>query len=157
MIDITIYETGSGGDANLVGIDLEQTDSYFNMVYLAFFGGNVEASTTGNEVESEQRFDWWGNSILSENDKELQFNSETERTLNNVAINSEGRSLIEESAKADLNFMNNFANIEVLVTLENANKVSIYVNLTELSNQENKNFQFIWDASTSELIESIIL
>ena len=55
------------------------------------------------------------------------------------------------------NFMNNFANIEVLVTLENANKVSIYVNLTELSNQENKNFQFIWDASKNELIESIIL
>ena len=157
MIDITIYETGSGGDANLLGSDLEQTDSFFNMVYLAFFGGNVEASTTGNEVESEQRFDWWGNSILLENDKELQFNSETERTLNNVAINSEGRSLIEESAKADLNFMNNFANIEVLVKLENANKVSIYVNLTELSNQENKNFQFIWDASKSELIESIIL
>ena len=157
MIDLTIYESGNGGELQLLKNDLAQTDSFFNMVYLALFGGNVEASTTGNEIETELRLDWWGNALLFADNAELQFNSDTERTLNNITINSEGRNTIESAVKKDLLFLSNFAACDVIVSLETVDRVSIYVTLQEPDNIEEKNYQFIWDASKSELIESIIL
>ncbi len=79
MDDISIYETGSGGDLELLGNDIASTSGLFNMVYMAWFGGNPEASTTGNELESELRDDWFGNALLFENEKEVQFNSILEK------------------------------------------------------------------------------
>jgi len=81
MTDLMVFESGVGGDVRLLGNDIEMTDSIFNMVYLALFGGNPAASTTGSEIESEQRSDFWGNGLLLPNDTELQFNSTTENTF----------------------------------------------------------------------------
>ena len=64
MSDLVIYETGDGGDVVLKGNDFELTESLFNMPYLAWFGGNPGFSTTGNELENEQRFDYWANSLF---------------------------------------------------------------------------------------------
>ena len=71
MNDLVIWETGNGGDAQLLGNDLATTDGLTNMPYLGWFGGNPGFITTGNELENEQRFDWWGNSLLLNNDKLL--------------------------------------------------------------------------------------
>jgi len=152
MDDISIYETGSGGDLELLGNDIASTSGLFNMVYMAWFGGNPEASTTGNELESELRDDWFGNALLFENEKEVQFNSILEKTLNQTALDSSGRITIEEAAKKDLEFMKDIADVTVSVSILSDDKVSIVAQLKEPENIEVKEYQLIWDNLKNEVI-----
>lgn len=156
-LDVLIFENGDGGDVNLLGNDIEMTDSIFDMVYMAMFGGNPEAVTTGNEIASEQRNDFWGNALLLPNDPEKQFNSITEKTLNEVALDSSGRVKIEDAIKIDLNFMFILAQIEVDVSIVSDNRTQMDITLQEPGNLTNKSFQFIWDGTRNELIEQRIL
>jgi hypothetical protein len=152
MDDIVIYETGSGGDLQLSGNDIESTSGLFNMVYMAWFGGNTEASTTGNELDSELRDDWFGNALLFDNEKNVQFNSILEKTLNETALDSSGRITIEEAAKEDLQFMKDIADVSVSVSILSDDKVSILVDLKEPDNLQVKEFQLIWDSLKNEVI-----
>jgi len=157
MSDLLIYATGSGGDANQLSNDFELTDGLFNMVYLALFGGNPSHPTTGLEVESEKRYDWWGNSVFFPNSPEEQFNSYTENILNTVSLTSESREIIKGFVLKDLAFLSNLAKIEVEVFLLNVDNVEIVVKVQELSNLQNKEFQFLWDGTKSEIIENRII
>lgn len=157
MADLAIHESGDGGNVNLLNNDFELTEGLFNMVYLAWFGGNPGFPTTGNEISSEQRFDWWGNSLFFPNDPDLQFNSTLEYVLSSTPLNSQGRILIENAAKTDLKFLSKFAEVEVEVSIVSDNKVSIFAKLQEPDNLQEKEFQFIWDSTKNELIESITL
>ena len=152
MRDLLIYETGDGGDLRVLNNDLALTTSLFNQVYLCLFGGNVEASTKGNELNNEKRFDWWGNSLL-----ELNFNSETERTINNVTLNASGRLKILQAVKNDLKPIDLVANYTVEVILENVNRFKILINLTEKLNKQEKIIQILWDISKDEVILSEII
>ena len=152
MRDLLIYETGDGGDLRVLNNDLALTTSLFNQVYLCLFGGNVEASTKGNELNNEKRFDWWGNSLL-----ELIFNSETERTINNVTLNASGRLKILQAVKNDLKPIDLVANYNVNVYLESSYRFKIVINLTEKLNKQEKIIQILWDISKDEVIlEEII-
>jgi hypothetical protein len=157
MDDLVVYESGNGGDLQLLGNDLATTDSFFNMPYLGWFGGNPGFVTTGNEIESEQRFDWWGNELLFPNQEEIQFNSFLEDILNNTAVDSSGRNTIRNFATRDLNFLGTFATVTVDVVILDDNKVSILAKMGEPDNLDVKTFQFIWDATKKELIEEKIL
>lgn len=152
MRDLLIYETGDGGDLKVLNNDLALTTSLYNQVYLCLFGGNVEASTKGNELNNEKRFDWWGNSLL-----ELNFNSETERTINNVTLNASGRLKILQAVKNDLKPIDLVANYTVEVILENVNRFKILINLTEKLNKQEKIIQILWDISKDEVILSEII
>jgi hypothetical protein len=153
MADLTIYETGSGGDFYLNGSDLSTTQAgLFEMVYMAWFGGNPEADTTGNEIPSEIREDWFGNALIFNNEKSIQFNSQLERALITTALSSAGRISIEEAAKADLEFMSEIANIDVSVSILSDDKISIFVSMTEPDNLQKKDFQLIWDGVKNEII-----
>jgi len=152
--DLLLYETGDGGDLQLLGNDLANTSGLFNMVYMALFGGNPQAVTTDNEIETEQRLDWIGNSVLFGNKEDIQFNSFTERALLENALNSDGRLKIEDAAKKDLNFLANFADIEVSVSVLSDNKAGIYVKLQEPDNLQEKEFEIIWDSLRGEAIEN---
>ena len=57
MKDLAIYETGNGGDLLINNNDLSSVEILIHQVYLCLFGGNVEASTRGNELKSEKRED----------------------------------------------------------------------------------------------------
>jgi len=157
MADLVIYETGNGGDVVLKGNDFDLTEGLTNMPYLGWFGGNPGASTIGNEIDTEQRLDWWGNSLIFNNNKNIQFNSLLEDALNNTALDSEGRIIIEEIAKQDLKFLNTFAEVEVDASILSDNRISINVKLTEPDNLQEKEFQFIWDETKKELIETLTL
>lgn len=152
MDDIALYETGSGGDLQLLGNDIASTSGLFNMVYMAWFGGNTEASTTGNELESELREDWFGNALLFDNEKEIQFNSVLEKTLNETALDSSGRITIEEAAKKDLEFMKDIADVTVSVSILSDDRVSITAKLKQPENIEEKEYQLIWDKLKDEVI-----
>ena len=158
MADLSLHETGQGGDANILpNNDLELTNGLFNMVYLGLFGGNPAHITSENFLEGEQRFDWWGNSLFFNNQPDQQFNSYTENLLNTIALDSQARQKIIEFIKKDLDFLLKLATIEVDVVLTNNDTIEMVINVQELSKKENVEFQFIWDSTKSELIENRII
>ena len=157
MNDLLIYETGSGGDSNLLSNDFELTGGVFNHVYFALFGGNPGFISTNNNVESEQNFDFWGNNLLLNNDPSIQFNSYTENILNTISLTSRSREIIKGFVIKDLQFLSNLADVSVEVFITDVDKVSIQIKLQEPNNQQEKEFQFVWDATKSELIEKRII
>jgi hypothetical protein len=148
MIDVLIYESGNGGELSLKDGDIETTDGLFNIPYLSHFGGNVEVSTKGNELEGEERIDWWGNIFLED---ESQMNSELERALNNNALTSAGRANIEAAAKKDLQVLSDIADVSTTVSITGNDKIYI-------SDKVDKTVvNLIWDSTKSELIEEITI
>lgn len=152
-MDLEIVETNNGGDLVKNPKDLSVINGFQNMPYLALFGGNKDASTPLTRVKNEQAFDWWANSLLFTNDTSVQMNSETERALDNVALNSFGRGLIEKAVKKDLEFMKPFANVSVTVSIIGIDRILIGIKIIRLDNLEQRAFVYIWDATNKELTE----
>lgn len=152
MKDLAIYETGNGGDLLINNNDLSSVEILIHQVYLCLFGGNVEASTRGNELKSEKRDDWWANSLIFKNNQTKQFNSETERVLNSVVLNSSGRIKIESAVKQDLKNFNEIVSLKIDVSIPSPERVDIYIALNEKKNKEQKILQFIWDNAKKEII-----
>lgn len=152
ITDILIYESGDGGEFQLVNGDLNTVQSITNCVYLALFGGNVEQSTSNDIEDNEQRFDWWGNVLISD----IQFNSEFERTLLEVSLNSSGIGKLENAAMNDLAFLKTYANVSVNISIDDIDKMSLVVSLQEPDNTERK-IKFIWDQLTNEIIEEMTI
>lgn len=150
-MDIELVESLNGGEMVARGRDVSVIRGLLNMPYLAMFGGNSEASTPQLRLPSEQDFSWWGNAL--ETDSGLQFNSETERALNEIPLTSAGRVLIEQAVKRDLRFMRDFAEVGVSVTIPATDKVVIAVRIIEPDNLQQRDFVYIWDATNSELTE----
>ncbi|MCK4521556.1 MAG: hypothetical protein KAU20_03200 [Nanoarchaeota archaeon] len=147
-----IIETGDGGDAVLNGNDLQVINGLQNMPYIAMFGGNIEASTVGEKLPNEQAYDWWGNNLLMLNDPSLQFNSDLERLLDNIVLNSSGRLEILSTVKKDLKFMLGFAELEVEVSIVTVDRILIYLKIQEPGNLQSNEYTYIWDSMSSELI-----
>lgn len=150
-MDLKVIELGDGGELVKTPKDLVVISGLGNMIYLALFGGNVEASTPTRRLPTEQAFDYWANSLFSPDDPERQFNSLTERTLNSVALTSSGRVRIEQAVLKDLEFMKAFATVSASVSIPETDKVIIEVQLQEPDNLEEQAFTFIWDATKNEL------
>ncbi len=150
MADLLIEENGDGGDLVLLGNDLVSIEGFQNMPYLGLFGGNV-ASETKEFNDGEQRLDWWANALLFQNDSSIQFNSNLERVLREVPLSSSGRLKIEQTAKEDLKFMDDFAEVTVSVSIIDINRVKIDIKIQEPANLEATNFIYIWDSTRLEL------
>lgn len=150
-MDLLLIEKGDGGDFVRTKHDFRGIDGFQNMVYLALFGGNIQASTPTQRLPSQQAFDWWGNNLLMPNDQGIQFNSETERVLMKTPLNSSGRLLIEDAVRNDLKFMKEFATVAVAVSIISDNRLVIGVQAQEPDNVEKRDFIFLWDATNKEL------
>lgn len=147
-----MIETNDGGDFVLIGANLQMIDGFQNMPYLGMFGGNVESSTK-EFLATEQRFDFWGNELLMLNNAAIQFNSETERVLNQVALTSAARLEIENAVKTDLEFFRSFSTITVSASIVATDRVEINIQIVELETQESTEFVYIWDSTQRELKE----
>ena len=150
--DIVLYETGSGGDFYLVNDDLLMGESLYQNIYLALFGGNIEANTKSAYLDNEQRFDYWGNSLIWNDQKTKQFNSDTERTLRNVALNSQGRVSILQSVNNDLAYLKGVVEFTADVLIKSISRVAIIITLKEKTNQQDKVLQLIFDNIKNEVI-----
>jgi phage gp46-like protein len=150
MADLKMIETGDGGDYVLRGSDLVLIEGFENMPYLALFGGNVESSTREFRP-TEQRFDWWGNTLLMLNNSAIQMNSETERILNNSALTSSTRLQIEQAIKTDLEFFKGFSTITISASITATDRVEINVQIIEPDTQDSTEFVYIWDSTEREL------
>jgi len=124
MTDIALYQTNDGGDILLRGSDMVTTSTVDNMIFMALFGGN----------------DFWGNTMIDEGNG-VTFNSLTEKTLNEVTLNSSGRIKIQEAVIKDLAFLKQeypTTTISVSVSIENANRVGININF------DGEDFYYQW-------------
>jgi phage gp46-like protein len=155
--DINLHESGNGGEMAIVSNDLLMGESLFQQVYLALFGGNVEANTLGNELIIQERYDWWGNPLFFSENQSKQFNSNTERTINNVALNSQGRLQIVNAINEDLSYLSDLLTYDINVQLFEVNKIRIIINFVPKSNQENRVLQLVYDNAKNEiLIEKMV-
>ena len=59
--------------------------------------------------------------------------------------------------KKDLEFLSNFGEVTAAVSILNVDEVTIDILVQEPGNLTKREFQFIWDATKSELISSIII
>ena len=150
--DINLFESGSGGEMRILNSDLLMAETIYQTIYLALYGGNVEQSTTSEETDLEENFDYWGNQLFYSNNPDKWFNSQTERTLSTVALNGEGRKLIEDAVNADLQFLNNVVNFEVEVNIAANNKAEIIIAISEFQNQSDRQLKMVWENSRNELI-----
>lgn len=155
--DLSLFESGSGGELIIKNNDLVLSELLFQVIYISLFGGNVEASTLGNETPNEERFDFWANSLLFADQPDKQFNSETERVLNNVVLNSSGRLKIQQAVENDLNFLTQIANFTVEIFILEINSLRIKINLTSLTNQNTTSISFIYNNASNEVITEIII
>lgn len=155
-MDLAIQETGDGGDVIFKGGDLVMTNGIFNMVYLALFGGNIEQTTSeANDPsgDKKQRFDWWGNSVVFQDQSERQMNSLFERSLVDTTLTSAGISRLEEIAKQDLAFLSDYAQVSVSISLEGHNRASIEVVLIEPESTAQSSLRLLWNGTKLEQIK----
>lgn len=155
--DMQLHETGSGGDLAILNNDLLMGESLYQQIYLALFGGNVEQSTKASYLESEDRFDYWGNTLIWNDVKTKQFNSETERTIRNTALNSAGRLSILQAVNSDLNYLKGVINFSVQVQVLGVSRIQITVTFAEKSNQQDKVLKMVYDNSKNEIIIDILI
>ncbi len=150
--DILLFENGDGGEMAIISNDLVLSEQLYQQVYLALFGGNIEANTKNDVLVSEQRFDWWGNALFFDETTNRQFNSNTERMLLNVALNSSGRLKIIQAVTDDLKYLSDLLDSNVDVQFFDTNKIRIIVVFKPKGNQEDKVLQFVYDNAKNELI-----
>ena len=157
MADLSMYDDGNGGAWANTANDLQLVTSLWNQPYLALFGGQYEQSTPLDEADlqnSIERFDWWGNSIMAPDDPSLQFNSQTERTLDTISLSNEGLLEAQKAVLFDLAYLRDIADVEATVTLDGINRVRIHIRMIEPTNLSERNFVFLWDGTRVEEIIS---
>lgn len=150
--DINLYESGNGGEMSIVSNDLLMSETLFQQVYLALFGGNIETVTRGDEVIGQERFDYWANTLFFQDNQVKQFNSETENFLINMSYTTSNRLKLIELVKSDLSYVSSLVNFSVDVKFESLNRLLIIINFTEKTNQEDRVLQLVYDNSKNEVI-----
>ena len=93
-----------------------------------------------------------GNDLIWRQEKTKQFNSQTERTLNEVALNSQGRIAILQSVNNDLAYLKGVVDFTTDVNILSISKTAIIITLNEKSNQQDKVLQLIFDNIKNEVI-----
>ena len=150
-MDIFLKETGTGGDIEILGNDVKTVNGIQNMPYLGMFGGNIEENTK-EYTDGELRHDWFGNSLLMDQNSRVQMNSDVERFLNENALNSESRIRLEKTIKSDLSFMDEYAEFLISANIISVDRISILIKIKRPDSLESKEYLYIWDSTKNELI-----
>lgn len=158
MADLSIYETLDGGDVAIQGNDLQLVESLFNQPYLGLFGGNIAQSTPvdAEEIQTLERFDYWGNQLLYRDNPELQNNSAFERTMDLVALTSAGLQELTQVGKDDLSFLEEVGRVDFSVSLVGVDKIEVDVLLVEPETLQERNFVFLWNGTRLEQIIPVV-
>lgn len=147
-MDLSLFSFGTGSDS-----EFNVSSNVFNIIYLQLFGGNVEADTPVTPEPGQERFDWWGNSLL---DRDVQFNSFTERALSSNSLGEQGLRNISIAIQRDLRGLN-IGDINVNLTMPRPNNISIGIQINEPTNEQDQMIIFVWDQTRNEVIETRML
>jgi phage gp46-like protein len=153
IIDVLIHESGDGGELQLRNEDLQISQALTNQIYLTLYGGNIEENTSDDLEEKERRQDFWGNYYLEE---EEQFNSNFERELKNQPLTANGLSRLEDAASQDLQFLSDYADIDVSASIPKPYKLELTVTLTQ-PDSESVKVKFVWDSQRKEFYQEKII
>jgi hypothetical protein len=145
MVDVFIYETGDGGDINILRDDIQKSFCSYNQIYLALWGGNIRQNTTENLATVIKREDWWGNWLMNESN---QFNSNTERAIDNIVLNSAGIIDIENAVEKDLEFLQDYYDVNIFVSIEDYNRLRISVILEQ---PEGETQEFVFECKKNSI------
>lgn len=148
MINQMLYENGNGGSKSITGNDIAVTGSLYTMIYIALFGGNVEADTKATEQEDNFDNSWWGN--FKNESPDTWINSKTERVLIGADTTFRTGIEIKKAVKADLKRFQKYGDIEVDITFPRLNWIDIDIAIGEPENQTN--ISITWDATKKEAI-----
>lgn len=140
-------------DLKYIGFDFEyspsigvsEVHSVFNMPLLALFGGNVEQSEPLFREQGEIVLSWWGNS------HGLNENSETERFLRDMVLSTSTPEKLRKVILHDLQFLTEFMDISVSVTIPQANRIHIDIFLTDKKTGKTEEIIYIWNSLMSDL------
>lgn len=155
--DILLFESGDGGEMLIQSNDLVLVETILQQAYLALFGGNVEANTVGDELPTQERFDYWANALLWPDTPSKQFNSNTERTINNTVLNSAGRITIQQAVEQDLDYLKLIVNFTVSVSILSTDKVEITIKMSRKDNLEDRVLILVYDNAKNEVITNRII
>lgn len=155
MLNKTIYEDGNGGQQSFSNNDIMTTNSLATLAYIAMFGGGREANTKPLSDSNDLNLDWWGNDKSKASSTWL--NSETERVLTGIVLNSRSLETIKKAVKKDTQKLTEFGDIDVAITIVGVNKVRIDINIIEPDGVSNERLALVWDSTKNEIIENIIL
>lgn len=154
--DILLYENGNGGEIAIDGYDIALNDQLLQQPYLCLFGGNIEAVTSGDEQAGTLRNDWWGNSLFFQQESARQFNSVTEKALNETPLNSAGRIKLLRAVERDLESLKQWADLTIDVIISKVNEVVISIAIKQPNQQENT-INIVWDGAKKQVIKHIII
>lgn len=143
----SIYEDGNGGQLAFRNNDIMTTTSLSILAYLAMFSGNVEANTKPLSDVVELHYDWWGNDKSKQSDTWI--NSNTERILTGIALNSQSLEKIKQAIEKDTEFLSQYGTVIITVIIVSLSRVKITIE----TNQDD-NMSLIWDSTKNEIIES---
>jgi len=132
--DLEIYESGNGGELVLKADDLRLQLGFSNQIYLALFGTAT---------------DFWAAETLP-------FLPDFFQTLQTTVLNTAGLGIVEDAAKAQLKFMEDFSTIEVNCSMPAIGRLIIAVTVTEPSGAAEK-ITYLWDGQRIETYESITI
>lgn len=149
--DLNIFESGDGGELSIINEDLLFGESLYQQIYLALFGGNVEENTRQYLI-TEQRNDYWGNSLFFGEIPSKQFNSNTERMIKNIVLNSSGRLDLIRAINEDLTYLRELLNYFVDVRFESFNKIRMIIKFEPKSNQQSRALELVYDNAKNDLI-----
>lgn len=150
-MDIGLYETYNGGDISIQNNDIATTSALWCQIYIALFGGNLKSSTFDN-IEGE-RFDYWANFFIADEDE--QFNSTTERILNETPITSSGLLTIQQTVENDLGFLSKLGEVTIDVSSPKLDTVEILIKIQEPDEVTDNQYKIIWDATRSAEIVGV--
>ena len=125
MNDILIFESGDGGELQLISNDLATVDSLTNQVYIALFGGGGA--------------DWFGN----DPDIAIDQNSTFGMVLKSVALDASGLQKLENAARADLSYLSDFS-VECSLIAPTKLKISVVISENVIT--------FVWSENNIEII-----
>ena len=71
--------------------------------------------------------------------------------IKETPLNSSGRIQLLNAVKNDLEFMNQFSEVEVDVSITSSDRIEILIKIQEPNNLQSNEFTYIWDSTEAEL------
>jgi phage gp46-like protein len=122
MTDVLIEQSDDGGEVTIESGLVTLTDDFRSAAYLSLFGGNED----DNGLDSSAQ--WWGN--LGETEPNRRYRSRTEYLLQSLAPSSANLLLLEDAARADLQWLIDTGAakaVDAVASIPALNKLSLVV------------------------------